>query len=316
MNHCSCTIVFITGDNMKKQTILYKGMYLLYTILNAIMYLANAMSYIQLNKYKDSSFPYKNAFLVFIYIIVEIFALVLLSSSTTKYSTPFQKLYYRKLRIAYFPYFLLIGLRFVTLNTHHKSAGYIYISVLTLLALLSTFIYLHTFRSCKSLVQNDTEKCNKLLNEYSIKLSEDELSIMKKIKRSILILFSLFIVSSLFVDTISSNKFVFLGFTIAYMVAVYLTLVDIFRFYYQKTYYLLNVLNALLCGIGCLFVWLVLNNIIKTPILSNRTPEELAIFLLIFMLPCLIWLSSKYKRYQRYNINQRADNFLQNSKNE
>lgn len=289
-------------------------MYLLYTILNIIMYLTNAMSYIQLNRYKDSSVPNKNAFMIFIYIILEILALVMLSGSTTKYSTPFQKLYYRKLRIAYFPYFLLIGLRFVTVNIHQKTAWYVYMVIWALLAILSTFIYLHTFRSCKALIQNDAEKCNKLIHEYSLELSEDELGIMKKIKSSIMILFCLFVISTLFAKTLFSNNIMFIGFMIAYMAVIYLSLMDIFRFYYQKSCYVLNVMNSLLCGVGCVFVWLVYQKIIAIPFLSNRTPEELVVFQLIFMLPCLIWLFSKYKRYQRHNLNQITEKFLKDSK--
>jgi hypothetical protein len=280
------------------------------------MYLANAMSYIQLNRYWGASIPNKNAFKIFTYIILEIIALVMLSSSTTKYATPFQKLYYRKLRIAYFPYFLLIGLRFVTVNMHQKPAWYVYMIIWTLLAIVSTIIYLHTFKSCKALIQNDTEKCNKLLQEYSLELSEDELVVMKKIKRSIMQLFGLFVVSILFVGTFYLNKIMFIGFMIAYMLAIYMSLIDILRFYYQKTCYILNAVNALICGVGCVFVWLVYQKIIDIPFLSNRTLEELGIIQLIFMLPCLIWLFSKYKRYQRYNINQIAENFMQGSKSE
>ena len=301
---------------MKKQMTLYKAMYLLYTILNVIMYLANAMSYIQLNRYWGDSIPNKNAFITFIYIILEIIALVMLSGSTTKYVTPFQKLYYRKLRIAYFPYFLLIGSRFVTVNMHQKSAWYIYMIIWTLLAIVSTIIYLHTFRSCKALIQSDTEKCSKLLQEYSLELSEDELVIMKKIKRSIMQLFGLFVVSAFFDRTFYSNKLMFIGFMIAYMVVIYLSLMDIFRFYHQKTCYILNAVNALICGGGCVFVWLVYQKIFDIPFLSNRTLEELVIIQLIFMLPCLIWLFSKYKRYQRYHINQIADNLMQDSKSD
>ena len=65
-----------------------------------------------------------------------------------------------------------------------------------------------------------------------------------------------------------------------------------------------------------LFVWLVYHKVIDISFLSNRTLEELVIFQLIFMLPCLIWLFSKYKRYQRYNIDQLADSFLQDNKSE
>lgn len=68
--------------------------------------------------------------------------------------------------------------------------------------------------------------------------------------------------------------------------------------------------------INCFFVWLVYHKVIDISFLSNRTLEELVIFQLIFMLPCLIWLFSKYKRYQRYNIDQLADSFLQDNKSE
>lgn len=291
-------------------------MYLMYTILNVIMYLTNAMSYIQLNRYKDSSIPNKNAFMLFVFIIFEVLALVMLSSSTTKYATPFQKLYYRKLRIAYFPYLILIVLRVVTVNIHQKSAWYVYMTIWTLLAIVSTIIYLNTFRSCKALIQNDTEKCNKMLHEYSLELSEDELIIMRKIKRSIIHLFSLFVVSTIFANTFYSNKIMFVGFMIAYMVVIYLSMMDIFRFYYQKSCYILNAMNALISGAGCVFVWLVYQKIIDISFLSNRTLEELVVFQLIFMLPCLIWLASKYKRYQRHNINQIADNFMKGNKSE
>ena len=299
---------------MKRSTLFYEGIHLLYTLLNIIMYLANAASYMLFTRYKDTTIPYKSAFAIFLLMLAEIAAFVLLSGAVTKDGTPFQKLYCRRLRIAFGCSLPLIALRFVTLRLHSPAGTYAYMTVWGLLGILSACLYLSAFRSCSALVKHKPETCRKLLDEYALVLSADELAVMKQIKRSMLYLSGLFLLSEMFMEQLCSGGIVvFAGFSIVYMAAVYMTLIPVFRYYAEKRAPLLSVLLALCAGLGCLAVWLISQKIITSPILTDRTPEEIAIFLLLFLLPALILLGAKYRRYQRHRINERADSFMRKS---
>ena len=299
---------------MKKKTLLYEGVYLLYTLLNIILYLANAASYMQFARYKDTTIPYKNAFAASLLILAEIAAFALLSGSVTKDSTPFQKLYYGKLRIAYGCFLPLIALRFLTLHLHSNAGIYVYMIVWGVLGILSEFLYLTAFRRCSALVKHEPETCRQLLHEYALVLSADELAVMKQIKRSILCLGGLFLLSAMCMEQLCSGGIVFTVFSVVYIAAVYMSLITVFRYYAAKRAPLWSGLLALCSGLGCLAVWLISKKIITAPILTDRTPEELAVLLLLFLLPAIIWLNAKYRRYQRHRINDLADNFMNRSK--
>lgn len=301
---------------MKNKTLFYEGVYLLYTFLNLIMYLSSIASYIQFNRYIDSSIPHKTAVFIFFMIVLEFISFILLSGSISKNASPFQKLYSGKLKLAYFSFFLLIGLRFITLSMHQTISVYVYIAFWALLGTLSTSLYLYVYRRCSALVKNEPQKCQSLIQEYALTLSEEELNLMKTIKRSLLILGCLYVISAMFINTFCTNKITFIAFSIIYMIVVYKSLIDVFRYYDSKRAVLWTLVNTLCSGLGCLAVWLCFQKVIPWSILSDRSLDELVILLLVFLLPSIIWLNSKYKRYQRHKLNQLADSFLRGNKYE
>lgn len=299
---------------MKNNTLFYEATYLLYTLLNIILYLANGASYMHFARYKETAIPYKDAFSIAFLILTEIAAFALLSSSVMKDNTPFQKQFYRKLRIAFGCFLPLIALRFVTLHLNSTAGTYVYMIVWGMLGILSAFLYLTAFRRCSALVKHEPDTCRQLLEEYALVLSADELAVMKKIKQSLLCLSGLFLLSAMFLEQFCSGGIIFTGFSIVYMAAVYMSLIAVFRYYAGKRAPLRSGLFALCSGLGCLAVWLVTQKIISIPILTDRTPEETAILLLLFLLPALSWLNRKYRRYQRHRINDLAGSFMNKSK--
>lgn len=296
---------------MKRKKLLSEAMMCISGIINILMYLLNIISYMELVKYTDgASMSHGTAAFTAFLMASELILIVLLSGTINKDASPFHKLYTSKTRVMFGAYIVLIILRYITLTASWTTPKpwLIYSVTWGVMACISTIVYISICRNLLSIIKNDEEKCKQLEKEYIISLSEAELDIMQKIKRSLVIIVSMVFVTDIAASFIINSKIICIVYLIAYMIAAGIAVYEVLRYYHKKTYLLITVSNSVLAGAGCTAIWLLYNSMINIPAFSGRTLDELLILQIVFLLPCVIWLSMKYKRYRRHKFLQIAEN--------
>ena len=293
---------------MKKKRLLTEVIFVISTIINAIMYIADGLLYVELHKYKDyENIPVSKASFMLVLLIIEILSLIMLSSSINKDSSPYHKLYTKKTKPIYWGFLALMFLRYVTISV--SNAGNAYVALWGVLMLISSFTYVWICKNLSYIFEHNEDLCIKLEEEYYIEVSDKELDILKQIKKFLLIIIGVVLVATLFCEVIFSNLIVNIVYTSIYVFIIGYSTLDIFRFYFKRRFVLIIVCNCIFAAIGSTIVWLISNNIIFISFLSGRPEEELILIQFLFLLPCILWFGNKLKKYQRLSFNKISNKF-------
>lgn len=279
---------------MMKKERFDKNIYVFSIILNFVFYLINISLFFILNRIKDiEKINGKYALAIVFFTLIELAVVAINSNTINPNGSVFHRIYYKKSIVSYVFYFVLIVMQFLTIKFKTKKLYYIYLSIWIVFLLISVCISKNILKEIDGKI-NDKEELKRLYNEYNFILEKIPIEIKIDIKYFFLKELAVYVFSLFFCDFIMNEIYVVCIYAFVYMILFWKLLERIFKHYYKNRYGVCLFFNTVFSGMGVFLVWY-----LHKYNCLNRELEELMMFQVIFLLPCMIWLSKKYGVYQK-----------------
>lgn len=276
---------------------LEKRMYIFMNFTNVLFYISN-IALFAITRQLSSILGIKARYVIIMsaLVLVELAVLCVNSAMINSKITAFQSLIRKQTRIIYFSYIVLLAAPYFVVNyIDFKYNYYIYAVIWLLLFVISAAIFKDIYYHIDSCAEN-YEKDIQSNNEISIK--SDELVIMQAIKKFFIVELTVHFITVMFCELIMNNIYVFGIFVVLYSLVLYSFSSEIFS-YYLKNSKLISWINVVFAGTGWFLVRTLYYNY-----LHDYELEEVLILQIPFLIPCMIWMSNKYRTYQTYTLKQ------------
>ena len=265
--------------------------------MSILFYISNIALFVIARQF-NGNFNVKTRYAIIInaLVLIELVVLCVNSAMINSKIKAFQGLVKKHALIIYLSYIILFVAPYFIINyINSKYNYYIYAIIWFLLFVISIAKFKDIYYHIDDYIENIKEDIQSN-NEISIK--PDELVIIKAIKKFFIVELIIHLITVVFCESIMNNVYVFGSYIALYLAILYSFSSGIFG-YYLKKFKLISWINVVFIGTGWFLVRTLYYNY-----LYNYELEEVLILQIPFLIPCMIWMSNKYRAYQTYNIKQ------------